>query len=316
MEYEEFKQLILDEIKEYLPEEYANCEMKIVTKQKENQVELDGLTYSGVGNELVRPVYYRNDLYNLYNKLNDNGQGMTDILKMMADRIVDTEKQIEGYSIDIKDFEKIKDHIFASVVNAEINADLLQNIPHEIREDLAIVYRVDWQIPQNGRGSFLIHNSHLQAWGVGEEALKENAWKNMRHINEPILVPLFNMDLTLDPSGETVSGLVPDEGYVLTGQRMEYGAAYMFDEELMKKIADSFGTDIVILPSSTHEVILLRKQDEMDIETFQNMVEEVNNTMLQPVELLSYGVYQYEKDTHTFSRIDTDSQTQGMDMTM
>lgn len=50
------------------------------------------------------------------------------------------------------------------------------------------------------------------------------------------------------------------EMYVLTNKDKHYGAAYMFDKEVMSRIAEEMGGDIVVLPSSIHESILLKKE--------------------------------------------------------
>ena len=91
--------------------------------------------------------------------------------------------------------------------------------------------------------------------------------------------------------------------YVLTNKDKHYGAAYMFDKEVMSRIAEEIGGDMVVLPSSIHESILLRKGKDTDFDTLREMVKEVNRTQLLPTEILSDEVYQYSRDTQTLSRV-------------
>ena len=91
------------------------------------------------------------------------------------------------------------------------------------------------------------------------------------------------------------------EMYVLTNKDKHYGAAYMFDKEVMSRIAEEIGGDMVVLPSSIHESILLRKGKDTDFDTLREMVKEVNCTQLLPTEILSDEVYQYNRDTQTLS---------------
>ena len=100
----------------------------------------------------------------------------------------------------------------------------------------------------------------------------------------------------------------PVEMYVLSNRDKQYGAAYMFDTEVMDRIAEEIGGDIVVIPSSIHESILLRKQEDMDFDFLRKMVKEVNRTQLYPTEILSDEVYQYSRDTQTLSRVAAVSQ--------
>ena len=77
----------------------------------------------------------------------------------------------------------------------------------------------------------------------------------------------------------------------------------MFDTEVMSKIAERIGGDIVVIPSSIHESILLKKQKDTDFDILRELVKEVNRTKLHPTEILSDEVYQYSRDTQTLSRV-------------
>ena len=297
MEYEEFKQHIRDNIKQYLTAEFADCEMQIVKRKKDNQVETDDLTYKGFGNEILNPSISLNGLYEQYK----SGENMTDIMWRLAWTIIDAECRIKGYSMNFSDYENLKDQIFAAVLNAERNSELLQDVPHEIREDLAIVYRLEVTLPKDKPGSFLIHNSHLEKWGIDAETLKETAWKNMHEHFKPVVLFLGDSD-----SGEAVLGR----------KGGNYGAAYIFDEQTMDKVAQKFGTDIVVIPHTMHTVMLAKKREDMDYDRTKQIALNAKASGVKPEKFLSDEIYLYEKDTHIFSKIDTDSQTQGMDMTM
>jgi hypothetical protein len=93
------------------------------------------------------------------------------------------------------------------------------------------------------------------------------------------------------------------EMYVLSNKDKQYGAVYMFDTEVMSKIAEEIGGDLVVIPSSIHESILLKKQEDTDFDILRDMVKEVNRTQLHPTEILSDEVYQYSRDTQVLSRV-------------
>ena len=120
------------------------------------------------------------------------------------------------------------------------------------------------ELPNGEKGSVLIHNNHLEMWGIDEKTLKEVAWDNMHNYFPPEFASLGKVLRSLGYN-EIPEGAELIEMYVLTNKDKHYGAAYMFDKEVMSRIAEEMGGDIVVLPSSIHESILLKKEKKNDI---------------------------------------------------
>ena len=76
MNYQEFQEQIMENIKEYLPESYADSLVHIQQVQKNNGVLLDGLNIV-LPEENVSPTIYLNDYYKHYRA----GREMEDILQ-------------------------------------------------------------------------------------------------------------------------------------------------------------------------------------------------------------------------------------------
>lgn len=211
-------------------------------------------------------------------------------------------EQVSGFPIESFQYEKVKNGIFVVVQNAGMNQELLEKVPHELRDDLALLYRVNMELPNGEKGSVLIHNNHLEMWGIDEKTLKEVAWNNMHNHFPPEFASMSHVLRSLGHD-EIPEGAELIEMYVLTNKDKHYGAAYMFDTEVMSRIAEEIGGDIVVLPSSIHESILLKKGKDTDFDMLREMVKEVNRTQLLPTEILSDEVYQYSRDTQTLSRV-------------
>ena len=81
--------------------------------------------------------------------------------------------------------------------------------------------------------------------------------------------------------------------YVLTYQETVYGGAAMLYSDQMKKLAERWQMDLLILPSSIHEVLLLPDDGQNEYAFYRQMVEEVNTTQVEPEEVLSYSLYRY-----------------------
>ena len=62
----------------------------------------------------------------------------------------------------------------------------------------------------------------------------------------------------------------------------------------MEKFAERGGCDLYILPSSIHEVLLL-KDDEISAEELRRMVRSVNRGVVDEMDRLSDEVYHYQR---------------------
>lgn len=296
MQYESFKKYIADNVKRFLPSEYEDYEVGITEQRKNNNVFLDALFIKGEKN--IVPAIYLEPYFQEYEK----GAALENILQRIADMYVKSMEQAGEFPVDGFQYDKVKDGIFVVVQNAEMNRDLLENVPHEIKEDLALLYRASIKLSNGEQGSVLINNDHLASWGIDEKTLREAAWSNMHHCHRPVFASINDILQELGYDG------IPEQGslvemYVLSNEEKNYGAAYMFDEDLMKSIADRLKSDLVVIPSSIHETILLKKNNDMNPELLKEMVREVNRTQLHPTEILSDEVYQYDRETQTLSRI-------------
>lgn len=296
MNYEGFKQYVADHIKEFLPQDYSVHEISITKQRKNNDVVWDALSIKGDSN--IVPVIYLEPYYQAYT----DGARMDDILQKIADMYMKSMEQVSEFPIESFQYDSVKNSIFVVVQNAGMNQELLEKVPHELREDLALLYRVNMELPTGEKGSVLIHNNHLEMWGIDEKTLKEVAWDNMHNYFPPEFASMSNVLRSLGYN-EIPEGAELIEMYVLTNKNKHYGAAYMFDKEVMSRIAEEMGGDIVVLPSSIHESILLKKGKDTDFDTLREMVKEVNRTQLLPTEILSDEVYQYSRDTQTLSRV-------------
>ena len=94
----------------------------------------------------------------------------------------------------------------------------------------------------------------------------------------------------------------PDEEYLLRIGR--YYDRMSFGEQ---KIADFMGRNLMLLPSSTHEFLVVNKNCEIGLEKALEMVSEINRTEVPSEDFLADSVYIFEKDTgriKVFSKVE------------
>ena len=105
----------------------------------------------------------------------------------------EAEISIDGISSREWDYETIKKSLTVYVRNAQENIDFLASCPHEIREDLALVYGFHVLVDGEKAGSAIINYDRLRWLGVSEEQLKQDAWENMKQSNPPCFLDLQDM---------------------------------------------------------------------------------------------------------------------------
>ena len=91
---------------------------------------------------------------------------------------------------------------------------------------------------------------------------------------------------------------LPDLGmHVLTNAQKTDGAAVMFYPGVMDKIEKQMGGKVTIIPSSTHEVIVIPADASQSEKEFAEMIAEVNKTEVAVQEILGYRPLVYDEIT-------------------
>lgn len=274
---------------------------------------MDGLVIHGENS--IAPNIYLNDFFQQYEK----GEALENIMREIAGSYLAHYEDTVSLGRSVFEYDKIKGDLIVCVCNAEMNAELLRTMPHEIQEDLALVYRVKREKPDGDTESVLVTNSLLNHWGIGEQKLKEDAWNSMKTKGAPCFCSMEDIlwgILEEAPAEITVSDSPIPQLYVLTNDRQMWGAAYMFDRETMSDIAEALESSLIVFPSSIHEVLILQEQKDMDVEAMQEMVQTVNATEVEAQEVLSNHVYRYDREEQTLSIMSPSEQTQGMSMNL
>lgn len=217
--------------------------------------------------------------------------------------------------------ELVKDKIVCRLINEEANRAYLQDKPYTQVEDLAVVYSVLIRETEGERVSFAITNSFMEQLGLSLEELHRQAISNMetrqsyvlKSLDEIVEELIFGGSIDrddLDP--EDIAMLrgfekpEPEGGipfYVLSNEHRCEGAAMILSDSICQEIASWMG-DFYVLPSSIHETILIPKEISSDYRGLSSMVQEVNESEVEPGDRLSDHVYEYDSKTHELSRCD------------
>ena len=91
--------------------------------------------------------------------------------------------------------------------------------------------------------------------------------------------------------------------YILTNSYRTNGATALLYEKLLSQIADSFEKDLLILPSSIHEVLILPIDSisKSTLDHYGTFIREINETQLADDEVLSDHAYYFQRATQMIS---------------
>lgn len=313
MKYEIFREVVADTFQNYLPEEYKNMEMKIVSVNKVNRM-MDGINLIGNGEKAVSPTIYINDMYDHYTLCND----LQEAIQSGADRMVEAFKKCP--EVPAIGFAEAKDNIVFQLVNTEQNREMLAEVPHREFQDLSIIYRWVVKVDAEGIQSTVVKNGLAEQFGVNEEQLFKLAAENTRRIFPPciksmneVLLEMFEKDGMPREIAEMMLGEMPAGRmmYVISNDRGINGAISMLYEDKLHSLAMELENDLYILPSSVHEVIAVSVDMGEPYELAQ-MVSEINMDQVALEERLSNQVYHYDKDLRKVS-LATDTPNKRLD---
>lgn len=70
----------------------------------------------------------------------------------------------------------------------------------------------------------------------------------------------------------------------------------MLYPDIMRDISDTIDSSFFMIPSSVHELLILPAETLEGWEKVKNMLKEINDTQVEPEEILSYSLYYYDRE--------------------
>lgn len=292
MNYNDF----CDQMENYVKEavDLDRFSVRLSHVQKNNGIDYAGISIIEKGG-CIGPTIYLEGLYEDYKR--------SVSFKDLTDRVLAVFNEHKNVKFDVPldfyfDYEQVKNRLIFKVVNFEKNKDLLEQIPYERVMDLAIIFCCIVNIDNEGGSTIIVRNEHLAMWKVTKDEVFEMA-KN----NTPILLParIRKMDELLELDFESLG--IPSIMLVMSNNKMLFGAGTIFYDGVLQEIAQMKNSNLYVLPSSVHEVIVIATRDYDDIESLKAMVVDVNATGVEPEDVLSDSVYVYNKSTEELSLV-------------
>lgn len=291
MNFTEFTTLVRNKVEKRVGRNYI---VQVENIRKNNGVILRGLFIKSADSN-VFPTIYLDRFYEQF-------QRNMVTLEMVIDEIMDVyDKNCIRQNVDVSQFcnyETVKNRIVFKLINTEKNQELLKDIPYIAFFDLSIVFQYLLTEKSFGNAVILIRNEYLRIWGKSVEEIYQIAQCNTPILNPYEIISLNDVICEFNPEYENnIKNEVSDgiQLYVLSNKSKIYGAACMLYPKAVQDFANEVDSDLFILPSSVHEVLLLPTDGTNGIEEIKQMVQDVNDTQVEAEEVLSNSVYFFDK---------------------
>lgn len=304
------KQSFKTEIQKRIAEKLGEDFLVKITEVFKTNVTLDAVTiYNRNSSTNITPTIYLNSYYNDFSQ----GVALDDIVEKIVE-VYETHKKEEPVDVSkFRNFELVKDRIACKIINRDLNQKLLEDVPHDEVLDMAVVFYVVFDVNKFGNASILIHNSHLDIWGISKEELSELAYQNtpkilgvsiqsMSEVMGAMIRADIQKNMSFEADEQTIEDMMEqmvsgvDNMYVLSNTHKLNGAVLMTYPEILREFAMQHQVEkVIVIPSSIHEALLLIGENvlETEFDYFNAMVQEVNDTTVNDDEILNNHCYLY-----------------------
>ncbi len=270
--------------KNYIIEEITN-------KLNDVDVEFTEINKNGIMKKAIRvqkkglsiaPVFYYNST--------DSDDRIIDLIVDNFATYGNPNINVDNLSHNILDWNWVKERIYPRLYNTNrIKDDNITN--YKLTGDISIGFSILLNDSADGIMSTNVMWNMLDKWEISKDELIDvsKANLNKKLIIDSMMNVLFKHSLNGSERRIDMSDIMT----VCTSTNHTHGAAVILLLADLVNNGEIDDADYYILPSSIHEVILLREYNE----NLGSMVREINATQVSPEDFLSDNVFKYDKAT-------------------
>ncbi len=303
LDFESFREILKKKILHYMPPEHKNDSVDEIRVKKIN-ITYEGIVIGCPDNDYLGASIYFDQAYQVYQRYGDVDRA----LRKLADEWLFAIKKKPNYDtcMGLYDYHTIKDNLICSVINTARNQDLLMDVPHREFHDLSVVYQIV-EIPiADDVGNALITNAMIKHWGMDEEMLFEQAFMNTQKKYPTVIMAISDaLGIPTLPEDDVFPL------YVFSNQLGTFGASCILFKDKFREFAEQIDSDLYILPSSTHELIIASAK-QFDKHDLFPIVREVNKEAVDIKDWLSDNIYCYTRCTDQITLIISDEGMEDM----
>ena len=295
MDYEEFLNSLKNDLQDY----YSNAGISIdyADVQKMQGESYQGLQIRRDGSSVGITM----DMRNFFAELED-GIPYHDVMLDVRDAVSETLNHSLSMDVDVSklsNYDEMKHSLAVQLVSTEKNKEMLSRVPHKEMADMSMVYRFDLGETSNGNATILITNQLLQNYGISADQLHADAmtYAPMMH---PASIRSMESVFFGIPEEETIEPEGMPKLYVVTNEKSMNGAGVITYPDFMEQATEKMGGSFYILPSSIHEVLIMKDTPDVNVNSLVDMVTSINATQVMPEDQLTDNVYHFDAEARIF----------------
>ncbi len=209
--------------------------------------------------------------------------------------------------------------------NYKRHKDMLKKGPYIKKMDLALSCRILVSMTPREMRTARVTWEMLEQWDISPEELFRRAGETSRKKLPPIIEPMsdvirgFLIEEFLETAGADEALKKAEyeykklfggeaeklpEIYVLSNELRVQGASVVFYTDVLRSFAEETESDLILLPSSVHEWLILLDSPAYDLKNLEAMVREANTQVVMAEEVLSGHIYRYSRERNELFRAD------------
>lgn len=292
--------MVEDKIMTFMPDEYRWHKVRIDEVTKPGDIRLHGMSFMK-GKNGAAPILYLDPYYEMYKE----GLPEDRILREIAEKYVEIERNVPGIELPDMSYEKIKDKLRVRLLYNRTNGESLKSL---VNLDAGCGYSlaafIDLSSDVFDGAVINIHRDMLGHFDYDEEEILKTALEGsvrhcparLSHMEDVLMANPIGMEpvdlLAADRTSHVYDGVL-----VLTTPDNYAGAAALFYPEVKERIAELIRGNYFVLPSSIHEMLILPDTGDRDPGELAAMVMAVNASEVMPQERLGNRVLYYDADS-------------------
>ena len=303
----DFIDAVKNNIANFLPEDVCeNVQIDETVVVKMNDQKLHGLVIREKGSDAA-PTFYMDEMFERYS----NGEELGSLMAELANAYSYSRDLPRPPEVDLS-WDSVRDKLTVRLLEKQRNREFLSTMPYvSVGHGLAIIADINMGEDRGGDWRIAINNGVLESLGVDKETLFTEAMNSSVVMEPAVLTDMSNALFSAERENllNRSEPLAPEDVggmYVLTNESGSLGAAALFYPDVKEKAAELMGSDYYVLPSSTHEVILVPDSAGIDSKELCDMVKQANRTVVEEKDVLSDNVYHFSRGDRTLDKVNAD----------
>ena len=286
MNYNEFIESVRELLSIRLSHSYEIVLKKVVKNNDVCRYGISAFPKEGNNGKKVSRIVYLEDFYQEYE--DEQEYNLEGIVSEICSILTDFTSP--GFNeTDYTDIDKVKDKIIFELVNYEKNEKRLLDRPYIKIMDLAVIFA--FVATDLGRDFGVVHitNEIAKQFGLTRDEIWEFAKVNTPKLLKADIMPMSSF--VYDEKADN------EEMYIICNRKKTSGAGVILYDRILEELSSELESDLYILPSSVHETIVIRADKNKDVYALQEMVKNINNTVVSAEDILSDKVYCYYRNS-------------------